>query len=369
MSPQTPAAQGAAADAAASGDGRVAGPERASGGAAGTVVALLALVVALFAAAAAGFSWWQNAQRYAALAASDRDALAAMRRGLDAVRGEAGDAGRRLAALETARGDADQRTAALAAKLESLPGRVDVLEQRVEAGSGSSDARSEWLRSEARYYLTLANTELALGGRWQTALSALELADGRLRQLGDPTLAPVRAAVAAELRALKSVKLPDIEGIALRLGDLAAHVADLPLRHPGPPGGGPAPPSPARDAAPGLGRLWLTVKGALSGIVRVERSSAPVAPALSDEERALARRELRLELELARASALEAAPKAYAASLRNALALLARDYDGDASAVMSAAALLKQLEAVDVAPARPDISASLELLERHGGAD
>ncbi len=368
MSSQPPA-QGAAADAAAPNAGPDAGADRGRAGAAGTVLGLLALVVALFAAAAGGFSWWQNAQRYAALAAGERDALAEIRQGLETVRSEAQGTSERVAALEAARDDADQRAAALAAKLESVPGRVGALEQRVEAGTGSSDARSEWLRSEAQYYLALANTELSLGGRWQTAISALELADDRLRQLAAPSLAPVRAAVAAELRELKSVKLPDIEGTALRLGDLADHVADLPLRHPGPPGGGPAPAKTAQTAAPGLGRLWLTVKGALGGIVRVEHPSAPAAQALTDEERALARRQLRLELQLARASALEAEPEAFGASLRNALGLLDRDYDGDSPAVANAVTLLTQLEAVDVAPRRPDISASLELLERSGGAD
>ncbi len=72
------------------------------------------------------------------------------------------------------------------------------------------------LRSEAEYYLTVANTELDLAGDCDSAVTALELADSRLAEIANPELGPVREAIAGELLALRSLRLPDIEGHRLQ---------------------------------------------------------------------------------------------------------------------------------------------------------
>jgi uroporphyrin-3 C-methyltransferase len=358
MSQQPPAEQEAGAAGVEAGvrpSSSDAAPVEAAGGSRAAWV-VLALVLAASAAGLAAFAWWEHREAYAALTASARETRTA----LDALRAHTGDVAERVAALGKAL-DADREHArTLTERLDPLPGRLTELERRVEADSGSSDARSEWLRAEADYYLNVANTELELGGRWETAVAALELADDRLRALADPALTRVRRLVADELLELKSVRLPDIEGVALGLGQLARRVEELPLREPGPVGR--AAEVPLDQVDPGLGRLWLAVKRALAGIVRVEHSDQPVVHALSADERSLARRQLVLELELARAAALNAEPQAFAASLRNALALLDRDFDTDSAAVGGAVELLVPLLDLDIAPEHPDISESLKLL-------
>lgn len=331
-----------------------------------TALAALGLAVALLAAGAAGFAWWQSAERFALLESSERRALDSLEQRVQALQaGERTDA-QRLAGLEKGLESEHGRVSDVTARIDGLPGRVGALEQRVEAGSGSSDARSAWLRSEAEYYLTTANTELALRGRWETAIAALELADDRLRKLSDPSFAPVRETVADELLELRAVKLPDLEGLAFSLGRLAARVDELPLRVAGA-GAGAGKARPLEAAKPGLGRLWLAVKSALAGIVSVRRSDEAEAEALSAGERSLARRQLRLELELARAAALGSEPGAFKASLENAGTLLERDFDSESTAVTGAEALLAQIAEVDVAPKRPDISRSLEQFRHVGG--
>ena len=85
-----------------------------------------------------------------------------------------------------------------ASRLAAEP--VRDLERRLDAVQGGSfDARGDLLRSEAEYYLTVANTELGLAGDWENAIKALELADGLLAELADPRLGPVREAIAGEL--------------------------------------------------------------------------------------------------------------------------------------------------------------------------
>jgi uncharacterized protein HemX len=217
------------------------------------------------------------------------------------------------------------------------------------------------LRAEAEYYLTVANTELTLTGDFETAVTALELADGRLAEIGNPELAPVREAIAGELLALKSLRLPDIEGIVFSLGRLASRADELPLRADLPVTLAVAADT-QLDAEPGLARLWLAVKGTLLDLVRVERRDDPVPQALSAAERALARNRVELELELARVAALRGDEQAFLSGLEVAMTVLERDFDVTAAEVEGALRLLGELRSFDIAPNRPDISGSLSLL-------
>ena len=113
---------------------------------------------------------------------------------------------------------------------------------------------------------------------------------------------------------------------------------------------------------PGLGRLWLAIKSTLLDLVRIERRDEPVPQALSAAERALSRRQLEIELELARIAALRADQQAFTSGLETAIALLKRDFDATAADVEGALALLNELRGFDIDPDRPDISRSLNLL-------
>jgi uncharacterized protein HemX len=250
----------------------------------------------------------------------------------------------------------------LGERLDGLPGRFVALEERLDAIQGGSfDARGNLLRAEAEYYLTVANSELALVGDIENAVVALELADGRLAELASPELAPVREAIADELLALRSLRLPDIEGIVFSLGRLAARAEELPLR-------ADLPQSLASDGAaaleaePGLGRLWLAIKGTLLDLVRVERREEPVPQALSAAERALSRRQLQVELELARIAALRADKQAFRSGLDMAILILERDFEADTPEVEGARILLAEMRGFDVDPVLPEIGRSLNLL-------
>jgi uroporphyrin-3 C-methyltransferase len=116
------------------------------------------------------------------------------------------------------------------------------------------------------------------------------------------------------------------------------------------------------DAEPGLGRLWLAIKGTLLDLVRVERRDEPVPQALSAAERALSRRQLQVELELARIAALRGDQQAFLSGLEMAIEILQRDFDAAAADVEGALALLGELRSFDIDPEPPDISGSLQLL-------
>lgn len=332
--------------------------ESPRGGQRAVLASSVALVFAFVAVMVAGMLWWQYRQFYVSLDETDAaaaESLTRVRAEQRALQDRLEDANDDVATLR-------QLNASLSARLDALPGRFTTLEERLDVVQGGSfDARGDLLRAEAEYYLTVANTELTLTRDFDSAVTALELADGRLAELGSPELAPVRDAIAGELLALRGMRLPDIEGIVFTLGRLATRAGELPLRADLPlnlAGETDA----ALEAEPGLGRLWLAVKGALLDLVRIERRDDPVPQALSAAERALARRQLELELELARVAALRADAQAFQSGLETASALLNRDFDTATANVEGALTLLGELRAFDIDPARPDISGSLRLL-------
>ena len=111
------------------------------------------------------------------------------------------------------------------------------------------------------------------------------------------------------------------------------------------------------DAEPGFGRLWLAIKRTLLDLVRVERRDEPVPQALSAAERALARRQLEVELELARIAALRGDEQAFSSGLEMAIAILQRDFDASAADVEGALALLGELRSFDIDPSGPTSAA------------
>ena len=317
-----------------------------------------ALALAVVAAMVAGFLWWQYRQFYLAL--DQTDAVAA--RELERARADLRGLQDRVEELGDDLAASRQTAAALNERVDQLPARFVDLERRLDSLQGASfDARMGWARAEAEYYLSVANTELNLAGHWENAITALELADARLAELGDPALGGVRNAIAGELLALRSVRLPDVEGLVFSLGRLAGRIEELPMRA-DPPATFGAPDAALTDAEPGLGRLWLGFKRALLGLVRIERRDEPVGEALSAAERLLAKRQLALELELARVAALRTQPEAFRSSLEGALALLQRDFAASTPEVEGAVALLNGMLSLPLTPERPDISRSLALL-------
>lgn len=354
----------AARGAAQSSAGVPSGPRRGSRVAAG--LALLALILAL--AAGAGTAWlWARLGALQGVVSAEAGAAS---RALDAARARLDGIESELVAAEASLAAAADERRALGGRVEPLPGRIAELGRRVDAVAGGSRAvEQRWRRAEAEYYLELANARLTLADDWSAARAALGLADARLAELGDPRVADVRAAIAAERLALESVELPDYAGLAAQLGGLAARVPELPLRDDAV-GSRTAAPAAGGDVEPGVGRLLDGVENALSSLVRVERRDEPVAAVLSAAEQRLVRRQLELNLELARLALARREAQAFAAALESARALLDREFDPAAPAVARALDLLAQLAAVDVAPPKPDIGDSLARLRAlPGGAE
>lgn len=260
----------------------------------------------------------------------------------------------------TAVAEVEQQLAQLQPRLLSVEEGVAVMRQAVQGG------RAAWLRAELKYLLRLANDQLHIAHNKQATLQALRAADDVLRELTDPALHPVRAAVQKEIAAVAALPAPDVAGMALVLDALAEQAAHLPLKRQAPERYMP----PADTAAPAtteagfVTRLWQGLKNAFSDMVTLRRTATPVAPLLPPEQEYFVRANLRLMLHSARLALLSGDAANFQASLTTALQWLDTWFAADDTGVQSLRTDLQGMQDVELTPQRPDISGSLKLLRK-----
>ncbi|MGF1698597.1 uroporphyrinogen-III C-methyltransferase [Vibrio lamellibrachiae] len=88
---------------------------------------------------------------------------------------------------------------------------------------------NDWLLAEADYLVKLAGRKLFLEQDVVSATKLMESADQRIASLNDPSLVPLRKAMANDITHLKSVPIIDRDGLVLRLTALQQQVNSLPL--------------------------------------------------------------------------------------------------------------------------------------------
>ena len=247
--------------------------------------------------------------------------------------------------------------------LDSLPKRISSFEAALATLQGvSTGARDTWLLGEAEYYMQLANAQLQLAGDPEMATRALSMADERIAQLANPALTHVRVAIADELAALGGMRIPDVEGITLKLASLARVVESLPLR-------------PierieddvAEETDEEIGRLdraWNSIKEATSGLVKHRTTDLEIMPLIAPEAESFLRTNLTLQLQTARLSLLRGEQSVFEASLADAAAWLELYFDTDSAQVSTAQETVAEISGGMFAVAAPDISGSLQLLRQ-----
>jgi uroporphyrin-3 C-methyltransferase len=323
-------------------------------------VGILALLIALAAAAGTGYVWYeQQAQRIL------ESRIEEIGRDLDR---RAKDVDRLLDNTEDLtridRENADE-ISDLAGRfdreLAEIPVRMSQLEATVEKVPGISfKARSAWLRSEAEYFLRVANAQLSLAGNVDVAQRALELADAQLRDLADPKLTPVREAISDERAALMAVPRPDAEGIVLKLGSLTRSLDRLSLADVARTGfRGEA--GEAGDES-GWQRAWRAIVDALKSVISVKREDREITPLLTAAEESMLVRSLDVDLQIARLAVIRNEGELYRDSLAAVRDRLNRYFDLESSQVQAALSTLDEVAQAELPDELPDISGSLTLL-------
>jgi len=234
--------------------------------------------------------------------------------------------------------------------------------QREELNRYSTSDRGAWLIAEAEYLLRLANQRLIMAGDTVAAQALLKSTDNILMELDDASLHPVRAAVAADLAALRAVPHIDVEGIYLRLAALVEQADQLVIFE-----------LPEEEAQPEQvladdwqSRLQQGYEDALqklSDYIVIRRRDVPMQALMDPQWEGLVRQNLRMLLEQAQVALLSGNQTLYAQSLKSAQHWVGEFFESDGNAARAMAREINQLMDASVSSSVPDINRSLQALD------
>ncbi|MGY3859464.1 uroporphyrinogen-III C-methyltransferase [Aeromonas intestinalis] len=122
--------------------------------------------------------------------------------------------------------DADQ-LAAFGKGQQQLQDALDALQHKV---LDLDDKRpNDWMLAESEYLVRMAGRKLWLEHDLISAITLLGNADERIKALNDPSLMPIRKALAEDIAKLKGMPRVDREGLTLKLAALSDQIELLPL--------------------------------------------------------------------------------------------------------------------------------------------
>ena len=225
------------------------------------------------------------------------------------------------AQMNTELGTLRESNTALGESLQSLQGEI---------GKG----RRAWLISETENLLVMAGHRLAYARDARLALEALHAADRQLVQLGDPEYLPVRKLLEKEMAALADYQRLDPDGMARRLGELAAGVGGLPFAA----ANRPQPEAPRADSDFAR-EFWQDIKG----LVRIRSTTDIRRPFLLPEQAYYVRENLRLMLYGAQVALLHGDAGTFERNLTNATHWLRDYFDVDDKPVAETLAAIEEM--------------------------
>jgi uroporphyrin-3 C-methyltransferase len=280
---------------------------------------------------------------------------------------------------------------------KELQAKVGVLENRqIEAQSQQialeqlyqdlSKNRDEWALAEIEQVLSTASQQLQLAGNVQGALIALQNADRSLSRSDKPQFITIRRAIAKDTDKLKALPTLDTAGIAVRLDAAIAAIDTLPLladEKPAPP----APPvKPVRAAKPAVAgkaasapatdtfatrvqdvwqswssEMWTDMRQ----LIRVRNVETPEALLLSPTQSYFVRENVKLRLLNARLALMSRNEGAFRNDLASAQDALLKYFDTKARTTQATQALLRQVQANNLAIDMPSLSESLNAVRNY----
>ncbi len=367
------------------------------GGRAAILLALVSLLVAALSLVVGVWLWQKLGQTQQEMARRSQDSAAQA------------DQARALGAqAEALTKELDARLTVAEVRLSEVSLQRSQLEELMLSLSRSRDDN---LVQDLESTLRLGQQQSQLTGSVAPLLAALQAADQRIARAAQPRLNPVQRAIERDIERVRSAAVADVPSVVLRLDELARHVDTWPVANQVGPAAAtvspaavatqpaastktPAAASPASNtdetrpetaaekpptaadpvavaaepAPAGWGtgwrmrwdRAWADLARASRDLVRVSRIDQPEAALLAPEQAYFLRENLKLKLLNARLGLLARQPASALADLVSAEAALARYFNTEAPAVVSAQAALTKLreELRLVELPRPDESLS-----------
>jgi uroporphyrin-3 C-methyltransferase len=179
---------------------------------------------------------------------------------------------------------------------------------------------NDWLLAESDYLVKLSGRKLFLERDVVSATHLMESADQRIAALNDPSLVPLRKAMANDITTLKAVPLIDREGLVLRLTSLQQKVDKLPLANAILPD---APEAAAIDVSDDISNwkdnLMTSLKGFSDNFITFRTRDGNAIPLLSPEQHFYLRENIKAQLATAITSVYGEQQELYTTALKTAL--------------------------------------------------
>ena len=242
----------------------------------------------------------------------------------------------------------------LLSEIQTLKNSTAQLYSKVE------NTQQTWSVEEVHQLLQLAVDQLSLAANIDGALTALEIADRRIADNGDPELQPVRQQIANDIASLRQVERLDLAGTIHRLRAVEKSIDHIPAigqtAH--------ATTTTASDTSGDKSNsVWQQIGQDLSGLVKIRRIDQPEVPLLPPEQQYFLRENTKALLMTARMALLRYDDEIYQQSLQQALQWLEQYFNTDSQNGSWAINELKTLTLINPTPQLPDITASLSQLE------
>lgn len=255
--------------------------------------------------------------------------------------------------------ESQNRVAQLEGKLAEFQGQRVALEEMTRELARAPD---DWLLAEIEQTLNIASRELVLAANVRAALIALQAADQRLARADKLQVVQLRRAITHDMERLKALPLVDTVGISLKLDNLMALAATLPLAIPDSRAGGTLTSRDLRtndaseNVAVRFGRdLWFEMKQ----LIRIRELDNGDPALISPQQSYFLRENLKLRLLSARTALIARDDVNYKEDLKLVRDMLTKYFDPKAKVNVNALAMLKQFAENPASIAPPDITASL----------
>ena len=165
--------------------------------------------------------------------------------------------------------------------------KLQVQQNQLQGNISSIAQRSpkHWMAAEADYLVQMAGRKLWLEQDPITSWNLLKSADAQIAKMGDPSLLPLRKALAQDIAQVKAIKRPDISGTVYEIDSVITQLDKLPLNQA----------KPSADVEPDAQQLsnsitdWQTNldktwRAIISDFVKIRKRETDLAPLLSPQQ-------------------------------------------------------------------------------------
>lgn len=272
------------------------------------------------------------------------------------------------AAMQGVRDDTSKRLDEFKGTIGTIDERQSHLENGLDEWlSQNSHLRKDWLLAEAEYLIKLASHRLLLEQDVKTAIVAMEGANARLADVGDPSLLKVRKQINKDIQKLKSVPTIDVAGISLTLSGLIQSVSKLPLQVPDPDSIRERikERTPEKRQVDSLKSFFTALWEDLKNLVVIRKHDSPVQAMLTSDQQFFLVQNLQLRLEQARLALLQGETGVYQERLKEMEKWIPQYFDSTHELTKSTIDTIAQLRKQDITPELPELTRSYEKLEKY----